>query len=132
MDEINWETSQANLDDIERRREARRYEAEYNYHLLSEPSDGVFPQVPYNRKKKVPGGNPTLPVSSVLLSPNGEDFWHENMPSYILEILDETRTNGYVVDGDQIRLLADDTGDGRLRAKYARLALLRAGAIELE
>lgn len=132
MSDTDWAKDEKNFQRHREHRNKQRIDAETQYELLSDPEENVYPRVPYHLKKKIPGGNQTLPVSSILLAPNGADFWHEDMPSYVLEILDETRTNGYVVDGDQIRLLADDSGDGRLRAKYARLALLRAGAVELE
>lgn len=79
----------------------------------------------------VPGGNPNLPVSDTLLSPSGPDFWQEDMPWYILSILDETVTNGYRIDGVELQLLSDDTDLAQQRRRLALLAFVKHGAIEV-
>lgn len=109
----------------------RRKQAEMQHALLHDrESDQPFKGMS-KRKVAVPGGNVTLPVYKVVLSPNGSDFWSEDMVAYILSILDETVTNGYAIFGDHMDLLSDESELGDLRASYALKGLLRQGATNL-
>lgn len=111
--------------------ELRRKQAEMQHALLHDrESDQPFKGMS-KRKVGVPGGNVTLPVYKVVLSPNGSDFWSEDMVAYILSILDETVTNGYAIFGDHMDLLSDESELGDLRASYALKGLLRQGATNL-
>lgn len=108
--------------------EKRRKDAEIQHALLSD-RESDQPSGAARRKITVPGGNPTLPVAEVLISPNGTEFWKEDMPSYVLGILDETVTNGYRIDGARLELLSSGTDLAKTRLRYAVLALQKAGAL---
>lgn len=108
----------------------RQKSAEFQHALLRD-RESEQPIAGVRRKISVPGGNPNLPVSDTLLSPSSAGFWEEDMPSYILSILDETVTNGYQIDGILLLLLSDDTELAQKRRRLAVLALIKAGAVEV-
>lgn len=104
-------------------------QAEMAYHLSLLESEEGF-KIPHKKKRRIPGGNQKIPAYCGLIAPN-PDFWEEDMPSWILGILDETVTNGYRIRGVEITLLCDGTELGKTRARYAKLGLVRAGAVEI-
>lgn len=65
-----------------------------------------------------------------LLSPR-DGFWEEDMPSYVLSIIDEVSTNKYTLSGNHLELYADSSAEGQQRVQYAWMALKNQGAISV-
>lgn len=98
--------------------------------MLQDREDGQ-PVSGVRRIVRVPGGNPNLPVAAVLESPRRGDFWDEEMPAYVLSIIDETVTNGWKLGSDhELILLSDGTELAKTRLRYAVKALEAQGAIQ--
>lgn len=110
-------------------KDADRKAAEMQHRLLVDREDNQ-PVSGKRRTIKVPGGNPNLPVVVVMEAEN-PSFWDEDMPKYILGILDETITNGWRLgDDDELELLSDGSELAKTRLRYTIKALEAQGAWE--
>lgn len=110
--------------------EKSREKAEQEFAELYDYEENQPVYAPFKPKKKIPGGNRSLPVKYELLGPS-VDFWYEDMPNYILEILDETDTNGWRLEYGHLLILSDESDLGVLRATRAKMALEHYGATEV-
>lgn len=111
-------------------KDSDRKAAEMQHALLFD-RESDQPVAGKRRVIKVPGGNPNLPVAAEMCAPDarGREFWDDEMPAYVLGILDETVTNGYRIDGEVLELLSDGTELAKTRLRYTVLALRKAGAL---
>lgn len=104
----------------------RNRQAEIDYQILYDHEEQEPPRVPYHIRKYLPGGNLDLPVVDTLEAP--PEFWSRSFVKYILSIIDETKTNGWRLQGSTLESLADESELGSMRARYLRLSLIAQGA----
>lgn len=97
-------------------------------HALLFDRESDQPVAGKRRVIKVPGGNPNLPVAATMAAANAS-LWEEDMPKYILSIIDETITNGWRLgDDDELELLSDGSELAKTRLRYTIKALEAQGA----